>query len=408
MHVPAASADLSAGGAAVTLTLDWDIRYKHMRAHTALHLLCALVRFPVTGGQIAGDGGRLDFDIPDAGAVDRAQLEAEINRLIAEDHPVSATAISDADLARRPELVRTMSVKPPMGSGEVRLVSIGEGGSIDLQPCGGTHVRSTGEIGPIAVGKLESKGRQNRRIRITFCLREEQLSEWLVSTDWLLEHLQAPDVAVLDASWHLPQAGRDARHEFLAARIPGAQFFDIEDLSDTTSLYPHMLPRAEKFSARMRSLGVGDGKKVIVYDALGIYSAARAWWMFRVFGKDDVAVLDGGLKKWKAEGKPLEDGQPATPQERHFTARYRSSLVRDRHDVLEALNAGSAQIADARSATRFAGAEPEPRAGVRPGISRAPGTCRILPWSGRTARCTLPITSRRSSARPASIPRSRS
>ncbi len=193
------------------------------------------------------------------------------------------------------------------------------------------------------------------------------MSAWLVSTDWLVEHLRAPDVAILDASWHLPQAARDPRSEFLEVRIPGAQFFDIEELSDSTSLNPHMLPRAEKFSSRMRKLGVGDGKKVIVYDALGIYSAARAWWMFRVFGKDDVAVLDGGLKKWKAEGKPVEDGPPATPQERHFTARYRSTLVGDRHDVLNALRTGSAQIADARSAARFAGTEPEPRAGVRAG-----------------------------------------
>jgi thiosulfate/3-mercaptopyruvate sulfurtransferase len=204
------------------------------------------------------------------------------------------------------------------------------------------------------------------------------LSEWLVSTDWLFEHLKAPDVAILDASWHLPQTGRDARQEFLAARIPGAQFFDIEELSDSTSLYPHMLPRPEKFASRMRKLGVGDGKHVIVYDALGIYSAARAWWMFRVFGKDDVSVLDGGLKKWKAEGKPLEDGEPTIPQERHYTARYRSSLVRDREHVLQALNSGSAQIADARSQSRFAGNEPEPRAGVRrghmPGARNVPYT----------------------------------
>jgi misacylated tRNA(Ala) deacylase len=167
VHVPLTAAGLPSPGEAVVLNLDWDTRYRHMRVHTALHLLCSLVRFPVTGGQIASDGGRLDFDIPDAGAVDRAQLEDEINRLIREDHPVTASAISDEDLARKPELVRTMSVKPPMGSGTVRLIAIGEGGSVDLQPCGGTHVRSTGEIGTIAVGKLESKGRQNRRIRIT-------------------------------------------------------------------------------------------------------------------------------------------------------------------------------------------------------------------------------------------------
>jgi misacylated tRNA(Ala) deacylase len=153
--------------ARVTALLDWDLRYRHMRAHTALHLLCALVKFPVTGGQIAADGGRLDFDIPDPSLVDRAQLETEINRLIREDHPVTASSISDSELARRPELVRTMAVKPPMGSGIVRLVLIGEGGAIDLQPCGGTHVRSTAEIGAVTVGKLESKGKQNRRIRLT-------------------------------------------------------------------------------------------------------------------------------------------------------------------------------------------------------------------------------------------------
>ena len=125
------------------------------------------VRFPVTGGQIAADGGRLDFDIADPSAVSRDRIESEINRLIAEDHPVSEQWISDAELAANPGLVRTMSVMPPTGTGRVRLVSIGEGGSIDLQPCGGTHVRRTGEIGHVAVGKPESKGKQNRRIRLT-------------------------------------------------------------------------------------------------------------------------------------------------------------------------------------------------------------------------------------------------
>lgn len=204
------------------------------------------------------------------------------------------------------------------------------------------------------------------------------MSKWLITTDWLMAHLDAPDVAILDASWHLPNTGRDARQEFLSAHIPGALFFDIDDLSDTTSPYPHMLPSAEKFSSRMRKMGIGDGKKVIVYDSLGLYSAARAWWMFRVFGKDDVAVLDGGFAKWKAEGKPIEDGEPTARQERHFTARFRTTLLRDRNDVLKALEQGQEQLADARSAGRFRGTEPEPRKGVRSG--HIPGA-KSLPFS---------------------------
>lgn len=167
VHVPAEGQALPSRGEQVELQLDWRKRHAYMRVHTALHLLCALVPFPVTGGQISADGGRLDFDIPDPSAVDRAALNVEINRLIKEDHPVFASFISDTDLMAQPELVRTMSVKPPMGSGQVRLVGIGKNGKIDLQPCGGTHVRSTGEIGVVSVGKLESKGKQNRRIRIS-------------------------------------------------------------------------------------------------------------------------------------------------------------------------------------------------------------------------------------------------
>jgi thiosulfate/3-mercaptopyruvate sulfurtransferase len=196
---------------------------------------------------------------------------------------------------------------------------------------------------------------------------EELLSKWLVSTDWLAKHLDAPDVAVLDASWHLPNTGRSAKQEFSAAHIPGALFFDIDEISDTSSLYPHMLPAPEKFSSRMRKMGVGDGKKVIVYDSVGLYSAARAWWMFRVFGKDDVAILDGGFAKWKAEGRPIEDGEPTARQERHFTSRYQNMLVRDRAEVLSAIGKGQEQLADARSPGRFEGIEPEPRTGVRSG-----------------------------------------
>lgn len=168
VHVPAEGAMLPQAGSSIRLVLDWEGRQKHMRMHTALHLLCALVKFPVTGGQIGAEESRLDFDIADAGAVDKDQLTEAINQLIAADHPVSERWISDEELEANPQLVRTMSVKPPRGSGRVRLVSIGENGSVDLQPCGGTHVRSTGEIGRVVVSRIEKKGKQNRRIRLAF------------------------------------------------------------------------------------------------------------------------------------------------------------------------------------------------------------------------------------------------
>jgi misacylated tRNA(Ala) deacylase len=164
VHVAASPDLLPEPGSPVEATIDWDIRHRHMRVHTALHLMCALVPFPVTGGGIAPDGGRLDFDMDDPGAVDKNELTAELNRLIAEDHPVSERWIAADDLDDR--LVRTMSVKPPTASGRIRLVAIGEDGSVDLQACGGTHVRSTGEIGQVKVEKIENKGKQNRRIRM--------------------------------------------------------------------------------------------------------------------------------------------------------------------------------------------------------------------------------------------------
>ncbi len=167
VHVPAESDDLPAPGDEVRLVLDWERRYRHMRVHTSMHLMCSLVPFPVTGGQIAADGGRLDFDIDDPSAITKEGLTAELNRLIKEDHLVSERWITDAELEANPGLVRTMSVKPPMGSGHIRLIAIGDDGCIDLQPCGGTHVKSTGEIGEVAVTKIENKGKQNRRIRIS-------------------------------------------------------------------------------------------------------------------------------------------------------------------------------------------------------------------------------------------------
>ena len=201
------------------------------------------------------------------------------------------------------------------------------------------------------------------------------LSPYVVSTQWLAERLDAPDIAIIDASWHLPAAKRDARAEFAAARIRGAQFFDIDDISESATRLPHMLPSPEKFASRMRRLGIGDGKKVIAYDTAGLFSAARAWWMLRIFGHDDVAVLDGGFPKWKAEGHPVDEDPPGKAQERHFSARFQSMMVRDKEDVLAAVKTGKSQVADARSPGRFTGKEPEPRPGVRSG--HMPGAANV-------------------------------
>jgi misacylated tRNA(Ala) deacylase len=168
VHVPAAEAPLPAPGQMLRAVLDWEMRWKHMRMHTALHLLSSLVRFPVTGGQIGAEESRLDFDITDATAVDKDELTEALNALVAADHPVSERWISEEDLDANPQLVRTMAVKPPRGAGKVRLVLIGSDGAVDRQPCGGTHVKSTGEIGRLAVTKIEKKGRQNRRIRVAW------------------------------------------------------------------------------------------------------------------------------------------------------------------------------------------------------------------------------------------------
>ena len=163
VHVPAEGAELPQAGQSLEAEIDWARRYAHMRVHTGLHLLCALLPYPVTGGQIGEGQGRLDFDIPEAG-LDKAALSEELNRLIQRKAPVAAHWISEAELDAQPELVRTMAVKPPRGSGQVRLIEID---SIDLQPCGGTHVRDTSEIGAAEVTKIEKKGAQNRRVRIT-------------------------------------------------------------------------------------------------------------------------------------------------------------------------------------------------------------------------------------------------
>jgi misacylated tRNA(Ala) deacylase len=166
VHVAAEGAPLPAVGALVTADIDWPLRHRLMRMHTALHLMCSLVRFPVTGGQIGPEESRLDFDIEDASAVDKDGLTASLRALVAADHPVGTRWITEAELDAEPGLVRTLSVQPPRGSGRIRLVAIGHDGMVDLQPCGGTHVRSTAEIGSVVVSKIEKKGKINRRIRV--------------------------------------------------------------------------------------------------------------------------------------------------------------------------------------------------------------------------------------------------
>ena len=199
----------------------------------------------------------------------------------------------------------------------------------------------------------------------------------LVSTEWLAAHLKDPDLRILDASWLLPGVEGDAKAAYDAAHIPGARYFDIDDISDHRSELPHMAPPIEKFMSRLRAMGVGDGHQVVVYDNIGIYSAPRVWWTFKLMGQENIAVLDGGLPKWVAEGRPTEDLPPMV-RDRHMTVRRQAHLVRDVTQVSSASKLGDHEILDARSAGRFSGTDPEPRAGLRgghiPGSKNVPFT----------------------------------
>jgi thiosulfate/3-mercaptopyruvate sulfurtransferase len=197
----------------------------------------------------------------------------------------------------------------------------------------------------------------------------------LVSTEWLEGELGASDLRIADTSYFLPEHGRDAQAEYERGHIPGAVFLDLATLADRQDPLPSMLPPPEQFASRMQSLGIGDGCRVILYDDSPLHSAARAWWMLQAFGTPDVAILDGGLAMWKAEGRPLERGS-TLPRPRHFTVRHAAEGVVSLDEVRAAM--GVEQIVDARSPARFAGQEPEPRPGVEPG--HIPGS-RNLPYA---------------------------
>jgi thiosulfate/3-mercaptopyruvate sulfurtransferase len=188
----------------------------------------------------------------------------------------------------------------------------------------------------------------------------------LVSTEWLAEHLAAPDIRVVDGSFKMPGVTPTAHSDYLVRHIPNAVFFDLDDIAADGTTLPHMYPSPEKFSARVRKLGLGDGHRIVVYDSAGLMSAARVWWMFRSFGHTDVSVLDGGLPKWLAEGRPVDDLTPL-PRERHFTAKFNTLMVRDKEQIRNNLATHREQVLDARAKPRFDGTVDDPWPGRRRG-----------------------------------------
>ncbi len=191
--------------------------------------------------------------------------------------------------------------------------------------------------------------------------------QWIVETQWLAENLNAPGLVLLDGSMHLPTSGRNARKEYEGTHIPGTLYFDIDEISDKTNPLPHMLPKPEQFAAQIGRMGIGNDNRVVVYDSEGLYSAGRVWWMFRSMGHDNVAVLNGGLKKWRAEDRVVTAAPTAAKPAQTFKARILSERVRSAADVKALIGDPNVQILDARAATRFAGSVPEPRAGLRSG-----------------------------------------
>lgn len=210
-------------------------------------------------------------------------------------------------------------------------------------------------------------------------------SRWLKSTEWLAENLGKDNVAVVDGSYYLATQNRDAKAEYLAGHIPGALFFDINAIADSSTDLPHMLPGPDQFGKMVGALGISDSDTIVVYDGVGLYSSARVWWTFRIFGAKNVFILDGGLPKWKTEKRPLESGETKR-KPRNFKAEMNTGAVAMLGDVQIALNSHGAQVVDARAADRFKGEAPEPRAGLRSG--HIPGSLNV-PFAGVVENGTL-------------------
>ena len=385
VHVPLTGDGLPAAGTPVRAELDWERRHRHMRMHTALHLMCSLIPFPVTGGSIGAEESRLDFDISDAGAVDKDELTERLNALVAADHPVTTRWISDAELADNPGLVRTMSVKPPMGSGRVRLVSIGDGRR-------GRPAALRRDACALDRRDRRRRGDQDReegppQPPHPAGFRRRDVMDLLVSPQWLHDRLGKPGIKVVDASWYLPAQNRDAKAEYLAGHIPGAVFFDIDLIADRSTGLPHMLPDDAAFAEAAGKLGISETDTIVVYDGAGLFSAPRVWWTFRTFGARDVRVLDGGLPAWKAAGFPLEAGE-ASPARATFHAERDAHAVRDLAGVRAALASGAAGVVDARSARALSrrGARAAARPALRAHAGRPQPPIRPAGRESRQAR----------------------
>eukprot|EP00913_Durusdinium_trenchii_P021275 g19988.t1 len=341
IHVPLEGQPAPQVGEAVSLQIDWERRVRLMRMHTACHLLSVVCPYPITGAAVGVDESRVDFDLSDA--VDKDEVTAALMALVTQDHPVRLQWITDEELAANPGIVKSKNVRSKR---RARKTAVSVSGSANPWPT------ASKTLAPVAG--------HSRRMPMS------ETSRFVVSSDWLAKELGAPDLKVVDASFYLPAQNRDADAEYLAGHIPGAVRFDHDKIADHGTSLPHMVPSPEVFAEAVGRMGISETDRIVIYDGPGIFSAPRGWWLFRIMGARSVFVLDGGLDGWKAEGRALETALPS-PVPVTFTPDFRVDKVIDFHSMLSIVSDGTRQVADARSAGRFTGAEAEPRAGLRSG-----------------------------------------